>query len=139
MVSCPGNENPIEPPYMQVSLLSLLSAGNPPTVTVDEPGDHGASVSGTHGIGVSTPSAAAVAEATIGFAKDEHITKLGTFTNGLLSIIVAIGVEVTTRLSGNTLSGIGAEPNVQLIIAPEQTHIDILYLSLANNYSRILR
>ena len=51
-------------------------------VTVLEPGIHGPDVAGTHGIGVSTPSAAAVAVATVGFAGLRHSPKLGMFTMG---------------------------------------------------------
>jgi hypothetical protein len=35
-----------------------------------EPGDHGAPIAGTHGCGVNTPLAAAVAAATCGFDGD---------------------------------------------------------------------
>jgi hypothetical protein len=41
--------------------------------TVGEPGTHGAVVAGMHGMGVKTPRAAAVAEATVGLARDVHI------------------------------------------------------------------
>lgn len=58
-----------------------------------EPGDHGADITGIHGIGVSTPRAAAVADATAGFAGFEHNPNGIIFTNGLLSIIVAAGLE----------------------------------------------
>ena len=56
----------IEPPHAHVVFALLPSAGKPagPTLTVDEPGLHGATVTGRHGIGVSTPRAAAVAAAT---------------------------------------------------------------------------
>ena len=37
---------------------------------VGDPGAQGAGMTGTHGIGVRTPSAAAVAAATVGFAGD---------------------------------------------------------------------
>jgi hypothetical protein len=36
-----------------------------------------------HGMGVKTPKAAAVAAATVGLAKDEHIPKGGTLTIGM--------------------------------------------------------
>jgi len=49
--------------------------GISPSITVGAPGTHGATVAGMHGIGVSTPIAAAVAAATIGFAGDMHIAK----------------------------------------------------------------
>jgi hypothetical protein len=48
----------------------LFSAGIPPISTVGEPGAQGVVVAGMHGIGVSTPSAAAVAAATVGLAGD---------------------------------------------------------------------
>jgi hypothetical protein len=60
----------------------LDNAGWPPIMTVGEPGAHGADVTGTHGIGVSTPMAAAVADATVGFDGLEHIPKVGILTIG---------------------------------------------------------
>lgn len=53
----------------------LLLLGFPPTNTVGDPGAQGAAVTGTQGIGVKTPSAAAVAAATCGFAMEVHIPK----------------------------------------------------------------
>ena len=50
--------------------------------TVGAPTIQGAAVAGTHGIGVSTPSAAAVAAATVGFAGDEHMPKGMMLTSG---------------------------------------------------------
>lgn len=47
-----------------------FNAGVFPTRTVGDPGDHGAGITGMHGIGVKTPNAAAVAAATAGFAMD---------------------------------------------------------------------
>ncbi|MNG34964.1 hypothetical protein D3C84_1215890 [compost metagenome] len=47
------------------------------------PGIHGVAVAGMHGIGVSTPSAAAVAAATVGLARLVHMPKVLTFTNGM--------------------------------------------------------
>jgi hypothetical protein len=99
----------------------LFSAGCPPIRTVGLPGTHGAVVTGIHGIGVSTPSAAAVADATVGFARLEHIPKGMTFTKGLLSIIFAIGIVVTTLFCGSTLNIAGAIPNEQASIAPPHT------------------
>ena len=52
-----------------MSLLVLLSSGLLHTITVGTPGAHGATVSGTQGMGVSTPKAAAVAAATVGDRK----------------------------------------------------------------------
>ena len=59
----------ITPPQLHMHFDELLSAGMFSTRTVGEPGAHGADVAGMHGIGVSTPSAADVAAATVGFAR----------------------------------------------------------------------
>jgi len=53
------------------------------TNTVGFPGIQGATVLGTQGIGVNTPKAAEVADATVGFAKDWHIPKVAILTKGL--------------------------------------------------------
>ena len=60
----PGFVMLIIPPQLHMSLHVLLSAGLPLIITVVEPGVHGAFVTGTHGIGVKTPAAAAVAAET---------------------------------------------------------------------------
>ena len=73
-----------------------------------------------HGIGVRTPSAAAVAAATCGFDILMHMPNGIIFTIGLLSIIFAIGIVVTTLLFGSTINVDGAAPNGQVIIAPPQ-------------------
>jgi len=52
-------------------------------MTVGEPTIHGAGVTGMQGIGVSTPIAADVAEATAGLARLVHIPKGMMFTIGL--------------------------------------------------------
>ncbi len=67
-------------------------------------------VTGVQGIGVSTPSAAAVAAATAGFAGDLHMTNGRMFTNGMLSIIFAAGMIFVTFDFGNTIIGMGAIP-----------------------------
>lgn len=101
----------ITPPQLHIHLLVLLSAGLPPTITVGDPGAHGAAHAGTHGIGVSTPIAADVALATVGFARLLHIPKvIGGFG---ISIIVAAGIfDFITVLWEVTVSGAGAAPNV---------------------------
>ncbi len=58
------------PPQLHMHLEELFSAGILPISTVGDPGTHGAAVTGMQGIGVKTPNAAAVADATIGFAID---------------------------------------------------------------------
>ena len=80
------------PPHMHISLLSLVSVGAPNVLTKTLPGDHGAVVLGIQGIGVSTPQAAEVAEATDGLASERHMPKLGILTIGLLSMILAMGL-----------------------------------------------
>src|SRR3972149_3965887 len=82
------------PTHVHISFELLLSAGMPAIRTVGDPGVHGAVVTGIHGMGVSPPIAAAVAAATVGFAGDVHMPKGVIFTNGLLSMIFAIGMAV---------------------------------------------
>jgi hypothetical protein len=67
---------------MHISVEVLSSAEVPPMVTVWAPGVQGDIVTGMHGIGVSTPRAAAVAAATAGFAIDMHIPNGMIFTMG---------------------------------------------------------
>jgi hypothetical protein len=58
-------------------------AGWLPTIVFIAPGIQGAEVTGIHGMGVSTPIAAAVAAATWGLAMDMHMPKGAMFTIGL--------------------------------------------------------
>jgi hypothetical protein len=89
--------------------------------TVGEPGTHGAGITGMHGIGVNTPNAAAVADATVGFANDEHMPNGIMFTIGLLSMMLASGVTVSVLFAGNTTSELGAAPKLHCNIAPMHT------------------
>jgi hypothetical protein len=79
------------PPQVQTSWQVVSSEGICPRVTVLQPGDHGDTVIGMHGIGVNTPIAAAVAEATMGFAGLEHIPNGEMFMIGWKSMMVAAG------------------------------------------------
>ena len=63
---------------------SLSRAGTPPTSGAF-PHVQIPMGAGTHGIGVSTPIAAAVAEATVGFAMDVHMPQGPTFVMGAAS------------------------------------------------------
>ena len=83
MVVCPGLVIWITPPHRHMSLLELFNAGKLAMSTVGEPGTQGATVLGTQGMGVRTPRLAAVAEATVGFARDWHIPKGMMLTIGL--------------------------------------------------------
>jgi hypothetical protein len=77
-------------------------------------------------MGVRTPNAAVVAEATVGFDGEEHMPNGGMFTIGALSMIVAAGVPVNVRLVGKTMRLEGATPKLHAIIAPIQTCIAII-------------
>jgi hypothetical protein len=65
--------------HLEVSFRAGMLA----IITIGEPGAHGATVFGMHGIGVSTPMAALVAEATVGFAIEVHMPNGMIFINGL--------------------------------------------------------
>jgi hypothetical protein len=66
----PGFVIEIFPPHIHKHLLLSVSADIFITFTCALPGAHGAVTAGTQGIGVSTPIAADVAEATAGLDKD---------------------------------------------------------------------
>lgn len=103
-------------------MLELLSAGILAINTVGAPGAHGAAVAGMHGMGVSTPKAAAVAAATVGFAGLVHMANGRMFTIGLLSMMLAAaGPPAMTQLAGSTVSELGAVPKLHASIAPMQT------------------
>lgn len=111
------------PPHIQVQVEVLLSAGELLISTVGEPGTQGAGVAGIQGIGVSTPNAAAVAEATAGLAMEEQTPKGMMLASGTWSIIVAANgppANVGGPL-GITTKELGAAPNVHCSIAPIQT------------------
>jgi hypothetical protein len=99
----------------------LFSAGMLPIFTVAEPGAQGALVAGMHGMGVNTPKAAAVAEATVGFAIDEHMPNVGMFTIGTWSMMLAAGAPAWVMLTGKTLNAAGATPKLHVINAPDVT------------------
>lgn len=107
------------PPNEQAHLDELVSAGFPPMRVLGEPGAHGAAVTGVQGIGVRTPNAAAVADATAGLASEVQTPNGMMFTKGLLSRIVAAGWELAvTRSTGSTVIGLGAAPKLHWSIEP---------------------
>jgi hypothetical protein len=106
-------------------LEDIVSAGADPTSTVGDPGTQGV-VTGTHGIGVSTPSAADVAAATIGLASELHTPNGRTFAMGAESMMLATGVAPMTRLTGSTIKLLGATPKLHLSVAPMQTTCPIV-------------
>ena len=110
------------PPQLHISLELLFRAGLSAMSTVGDPGAQGAAVTGTQGMGVSTPRAAAVAAATVGLAMEEHMPKGMMFFMGTLSMMVAAGMlEVSTLFSGVTTRDEGAIPKVHWHMAPIQT------------------
>jgi hypothetical protein len=68
---------------MHIRVETLSKAGALPSITLDAPGTHGEGVTGMHGMGVSTPNAAAVADATSGLDGDMHIPNGMIFVNGM--------------------------------------------------------
>jgi hypothetical protein len=118
------------PPHVHISIEVLSSVGIFAINTVGAPGAQGPGITGTQGMGVNTPRAAAVAEATVGFAMELHMPNGGTFTIGLLSMILAAGVPVSTHLSGRTTKEDGAAPKLHCNIAPIQTCIAINVVDL---------
>src|ERR1700735_4045151 len=105
-----------------MSLQLLSSAAMPPMVTVGAPGAQGAAVAGMQGIGVSTPSAAAVAAATVGFAGLLQVPKGMMFINGALSMIVAAGTPpAMVWFVGSTTMLLGAAPKLHWSMAPITT------------------
>jgi len=103
-----------------------------PIITVGTPGVQGADVTGTQGMGVNTPSAAAVAAATVGLEGEEHMPNGGMLTMGALSMIVAAGVPpASTAFCGNTTRLLGATPKLHCIAAPMQTRLAMRMASFA--------
>jgi hypothetical protein len=112
------------PPQIHMHLDDFVITGAPP-ISTRELEIHGAGVTGTHGMGTRTPSAAAVAEATTGFAIDRHIPKGKMFTSGLLSMMFPTGGPwPRTRLTGRTFRGAGVSPMVQRNMLPVTSGFD---------------
>ena len=95
----------------------------PPALTFEDPGVHGAVITGMHGCGVRTPEAAEVAAATCGFDSEVHMPNGATFVMGMLSTIRASGLPPSwiSGGAGTTDSVEGVTPNVQVIWAPLTT------------------
>src|SRR3954471_15013892 len=93
------------PPNEQTQVEPDTSAGLPPIVVWGAVGIQVPAIAGTHGIGVSTPKAAALAAATVGFAILEHIPNGGMLTIGAMSAIAAAGLpSMVTLLIGRMFS-----------------------------------
>lgn len=125
VVNCAGATIWITPPQLHINFESFCSAGMLPTSTVGDPGAHGAAVTGTQGIGVSTPIAAAVAAATCGLAGQLHMPNGMTLTIGALSMIVAAGAPDMTHAVGSTFKEEGATPKLHCNMVPVVTRMPI--------------
>ena len=128
----PGIEIEIFPPQLHKH-LQLSSKAGILDINCLPPGVHGYETTGTQGIGVRTPIAAAVAEATVGLAIDWHIPNGIMLTMGLLSIILAIGLFCTIgRIGSATIKVDGAIPKLHCSIAPVHTNfaISLIYYIL---------
>lgn len=113
----------IWPAYIHMHLQSCVRQGFPCAKTILPAGIH-ALVAGMHGCGVNTPSAAAVAAATCGFANDVHIPKGAIFAIGAASVIVAVGFpSLKTKGAFVAIKVDGAVPKVHMICAPLLTSI----------------
>lgn len=126
----PGMFIDMLPPKAHMSLQLSSSAGMF-VMSCLPPGAHGATMTGTQGMGVSTPIAAAVAEATVGFASDVHMPNGIMLANGTKSMMVALGLFWIMGLNGTvTISVEGICPNVHLSIAPMHTYFGIFVIVL---------
>jgi len=115
----PGTLILITPPQLHTHIESEFNAGLLPIITVGEPGTHGAEVTGMHGIGVSTPSAAAVAAATVGLLSVVHMPNGAMLSIGTWSMIVAAGLPpAIVNPVGSTASTDGAAPKLHCSEAP---------------------
>ena len=116
---------------MQFNLEVSFRVGMFARWTVGQPGAQGAGVTGTHGMGVRTPRAADVADATVGLARDVHIPKGMILTMGTLSRMFAAGILLDiVRLAGKTTKVLGANPKLHCRVAPDTTCIDMQLLLL---------
>jgi hypothetical protein len=123
----PGKPTWMTPAQAHISFESVFNAGIFPIRTVGEPVIQGPVGTGTQGMGVKTPRAAAVADATAGLARLEHTPNGGTLTMGVKSMMVAAGGPPTMeRLAGKTFKALGAAPKLHCSTAPEQTQIDMI-------------
>jgi hypothetical protein len=112
----------MRPPQAQRQVETELRAGTLPTRTVGDPGVQGAVMTGTQGMGVRTPWAAAVAEATWGFERVVHMPKGMMFIIGAKSLMVATGFfSALTMLEGRMARVDGATPKGHCMLAPMVT------------------
>jgi hypothetical protein len=111
----------MSPAYEQFNIQLASSIGMPPKKTEADPGLHGPAGAGMHGMGVRTPRAAAVAAATAGFARLIQTPKEGTFSIGMISVILPACMGPPTTGGGRKVNVPGAAPIVHTAIAPVVT------------------
>jgi hypothetical protein len=76
-------------------------------------------------MGVSTPNAAAVADATTGLAIDRHMPNGTMLTIGLLSMMLPTGGPwPKTRFTGRTFNGEGVNPMLHRSMLPATSGFD---------------
>jgi hypothetical protein len=120
-MNCPGAVTAIIPAQVHRHLLSTVASGISLAFIKAEGGAQGAGMTGTQGIGVNTPSAAAVAATTSGFVGLLHIANGSTFTRGIISMIVAVAkASFTTGFPGISVATnrLGAAPKLQVSAHP---------------------
>ncbi|GHT88314.1 hypothetical protein FACS1894113_0460 [Alphaproteobacteria bacterium] len=107
------------PPKAHIHIFPFMTTAPVASSTVGLVDTQGDAITGTHGIGVKTPSAAAVAAATAGLAGHEHIPKHAILSIGTKLVMLATGkLQARTLFKGRMLSGPGATPNEHLHTAP---------------------
>jgi len=108
-----------------------LSAGLLLIITLGDPGAQGATVAGMQGMGVSTPRAAAVADAVAGNAREEQTPNGKILTMGLWAMMLAAKgtLAIISDPWGITTNELGAAPKVHFSIAPITTCVAIILTS----------
>ncbi len=113
-------------PFPQINCESFVKHGAPPTIIVGFTDVQIPAAINIHGCGVSTPRAAAVADATCGFASEVHIPNGAILTFAAVSLIVAIGLLHPRHVICDVaFIDAGAVPNVHCNIPPDTTAIPI--------------
>jgi hypothetical protein len=138
-VYCPASITLITPPQLHINLHVFVKAGKLPTNTVGEPGTQGEDVTGTQGMGVITPSLAAVAAATVGLAIELHIPKGGMLAIGAKSIMLPTGLLLARTPCPTKTKELGATPKVQVSCAPRVTSIPIPDLLIRSKWIKYYR
>jgi hypothetical protein len=112
------------PPKLHMHVEAASSAGTLSINTPGTPGIQGLAVAGTHGAGVKTPRAAAVAAATAGFDGNLHNPNGKIFAMGLLSMMLAAGIGHSGRFPATNKDD-GTSPPVHINTAPIHTNCAI--------------